>query len=150
MNAETPRRKEKAEEGQMAFDDEDPPYVEVDAALNELSGSIIAAAIEVHRRLGTRLHEALCEAALCVELRARRISFVRQALIPVTYRGEMIGEKKLDLNRGQTHRRRTEGGGSDRPGPSSAAPEVSARHRLSVRVAYQLQCAGAKGMALSV
>ncbi|MEX0784664.1 MAG: GxxExxY protein [Dehalococcoidia bacterium] len=67
------------------------------AALNELSGAIIGAAIEVHRTLGPGYLEQLYESALCVELRARGIPFVRQPVIEVAYKGEVIGEGRLDL-----------------------------------------------------
>jgi hypothetical protein len=41
------------------------------AAMNELSGAIIGAAIEVHRTLGPGYLEQLYESALCIEMRTR-------------------------------------------------------------------------------
>jgi GxxExxY protein len=62
-----------------------------------LSGAVIGAAIEVHRVLGPGLDEALYEAALAIELRRRNIAFTRQVVTPVDYKGERIGEKRLDF-----------------------------------------------------
>jgi GxxExxY protein len=81
----------------MPFDDEDPPYVEPDRELDALTHAVIGAAIEVHRQLGPGLDESLYENAMCIELRHRDIPFVKQVLIPVTYRGEPIGERRIDL-----------------------------------------------------
>jgi len=65
--------------------------------LNLLSEKIIGAAIEVHKRLGPGLDESLYEAALAIELGLRNIQFSRQVTIPVSYKGQVIGEKRLDL-----------------------------------------------------
>jgi hypothetical protein len=43
-----------------------------------LSGHILGAAVEVHRVLGPGYHEAVYEAALCVELELRGIPHARQ------------------------------------------------------------------------
>ena len=43
------------------------------------------------------MNESLYEAAMCVELRAHNIPFVRQPIFPVMYKGEPIGECRLDL-----------------------------------------------------
>lgn len=63
----------------------------------ELTGPIIGAAIAVHRELGPGFLEAVYDAALVVELRARRIPFQRQLTIPVLYRGVEVGLHRLDL-----------------------------------------------------
>lgn len=81
----------------MPYEDEDPPYAEPDPELNRISSAIIGAAIEVHRRLGPGLDESLYENAMSIELRLRNISFVKQIVVGVEYKGEMIGEKRLDL-----------------------------------------------------
>lgn len=66
-------------------------------SLNALSGAVIGAAIEVHRRLGPGILESVYEQALCVELRHREIPFVRQAPFQVRYRDVVVGESRLDL-----------------------------------------------------
>ena len=70
---------------------------EPDEALNRLAEAVIGAAIEVHRELGPGFLEALYEQALCQELRARAIPFVRQAAFPVLYKTAPIGEARIDL-----------------------------------------------------
>jgi GxxExxY protein len=65
--------------------------------LEDVTGRIIGAAIEVHRELGPGFLEAVYEAALIVELRLRGIPFVRQQPIPIVYRGVEVGLHRLDL-----------------------------------------------------
>jgi GxxExxY protein len=56
-------------------------------SLNELTDSIIGAAMEVHRTLGPGLLESTYEMCLCRELNIRGIRFERQVPIPVEYKG---------------------------------------------------------------
>jgi GxxExxY protein len=79
--------------------DEEPVsrWPEPDPELNVLTEQAIGAAIEVHRELGAGLDEALYEAAMCIELRRRQVPFDRQVVQMVHYKGEPIGEKRLDL-----------------------------------------------------
>jgi GxxExxY protein len=67
--------------------------------LNELSGAIIDAAMEVHREFGPGLLERVYEAALAKELAFRGISSVRQVAAPVVYKGELLDEDayRIDL-----------------------------------------------------
>jgi GxxExxY protein len=62
-----------------------------------LTERIIGCAIEVHRQLGPGLLEGTYEAALCIELTAAGLKFVRQPVLPVVYKGQVIGEYRLDL-----------------------------------------------------
>ena len=55
--------------------------------INEISESIIGAAIEVHRALGPGLLESAYEECLCRELTIREIPFERQHQLPVEYKG---------------------------------------------------------------
>jgi len=55
--------------------------------INEITGAIVGAAIEVHRALGPGLLESAYEECLCRELTLRRISFERQRSLPVEYKG---------------------------------------------------------------
>lgn len=66
-------------------------------ALKRLTERIIGCAIEVHRELGPGLLEGTYEAALCIELQIAGLSFVRQPVFPVIYKGQVIGEYRLDL-----------------------------------------------------
>jgi GxxExxY protein len=81
----------------MPFDDEDPPYVEPDRELDALVHAVIGAAIEVHKQLGAGLDESMYEKALCHELRLRDLPFACQVVFNVTYKGETIGSKRIDL-----------------------------------------------------
>jgi GxxExxY protein len=62
-----------------------------------LTEKIIGCAIEVHRVLGPGLLEASYEAALAIEFQAAEIAFQRQLVIPVSYKGQPIGEHRLDF-----------------------------------------------------
>ena len=66
-------------------------------ALKGLTERIIGCAIEVHRQLGPGLLEGTCEAAICIELNNAGLNFVRQPIFPVIYKGQVIGEYRLDL-----------------------------------------------------
>jgi GxxExxY protein len=64
---------------------------------DELTERIIGCAIEVHRVLGPGLLEATYEAALAIEMAAAGLRFQRQLVIPVNYKGQPIGEHRLDF-----------------------------------------------------
>lgn len=63
----------------------------------ELTGKIIAAAIEVHRKLGPGFLESIYENALMLELCTRGLKVENQVEIPVYYAGEEVGKHRLDL-----------------------------------------------------
>jgi GxxExxY protein len=67
--------------------------------LNELSGVIIDAAMEVHREFGPGLLERVYEAALAKELSLRGIFTARQVAAPVIYKNELLDEDayRIDL-----------------------------------------------------
>ena len=54
--------------------------------LNQLSGKVIGAAIEVHQTLGPGLLESAYEECLCHELSINGLSFKRQQHLPVSYK----------------------------------------------------------------
>ena len=56
----------------------------------DLTRSIIEAAIEVHRTLGPGLLESAYQACLCHELSLRRIAFQREVELPVQYKGILL------------------------------------------------------------
>jgi GxxExxY protein len=64
---------------QMSADESDPETY-----------AIIGAAMAVHRELGHGFLEAVYQAALAVELSARHIEFLREAPLPITYRGTLL------------------------------------------------------------
>jgi GxxExxY protein len=64
---------------------------------DQLTESIIACAIEVHRILGPGLLESIYEEALCHEFQLRNILFERQKEVDVIYKGKIIKGQRLDL-----------------------------------------------------
>lgn len=65
---------------------------------NEISGKIIGAAIEVHRKLGPGLLESAYEECLCCEMALRGIKFERQVPLPLNYKGvDLDCGYRLDL-----------------------------------------------------
>lgn len=66
-------------------------------SLNELAGRVIGAALEVHSILGPGYLESVYEEALVRELEIRNISFERQKIVYLSYKGLQVGEGRLDL-----------------------------------------------------
>jgi GxxExxY protein len=64
---------------------------------SDRTGTIIGAAIRVHEELGPGFLESFYEEALCVELDFLGLRYQRQLLVPVRYRGAVIGEHRLDF-----------------------------------------------------
>ena len=64
----------------------------------ELTGTIIGAAIEVHRRLGPGLLESAYEECLCIEFDIQGIPYKRQEWISIDYKGHVVHRAyRLDL-----------------------------------------------------
>ena len=55
--------------------------------INDLTGEVIGAAIEVHKALGPGLLESTYEECLCIELGLRNIPCARQKELPIEYKG---------------------------------------------------------------
>ncbi len=64
---------------------------------DQVTNSVIGAAIEVHRELGPGFLESVYERALCAELRRRRVEYKTQVVLAVQYKDEIVGELRLDL-----------------------------------------------------
>ena len=58
--------------------------------INDLTGIVIGAAIEVHQALGPGLLESAYEECLCHELKLGGIQFERQVDLPVEYKGTKL------------------------------------------------------------
>jgi GxxExxY protein len=69
----------------------------LDVPTDVLTHEIIGAGIEVHRHLGPGLLEAPYERALCFELDRREIPFRSQVPIPLTFKGDNVGDYYADL-----------------------------------------------------
>jgi len=66
--------------------------------INDLSGAVIGAAIEVHTILGPGLLESVYEECLCRELELREIPYERQKELPIEYKGVKLDcGYRLDL-----------------------------------------------------
>jgi GxxExxY protein len=62
----------------------------------ELSYQIMNAAFEVHNVLGSGFLESIYEDAMAIELRAQGHQVETQVRIPVTYKGQKVGEHVVD------------------------------------------------------
>ena len=70
---------------------------EPDKEIDQMAHEVIGAAIEVHRILGPGFLESVYEEALCVELKLRGIPFERQLAVGVQYKGEKVGDGRMDI-----------------------------------------------------
>ena len=66
-------------------------------AINQLTKRVIGAAMEVHSLLGPGYLESAYEQALAIELESRHISFERQKSFALCYKGQAIGEGRMDF-----------------------------------------------------
>ena len=64
---------------------------------SQITNTIIAAAIAVHRELGPGFVESIYEQALAVEFALRGVAFIRQHPVPLFYRDHQIGEHRVDF-----------------------------------------------------
>lgn len=65
--------------------------------INKITEIIIGCSIEVHKLLGPGLLESIYEDALCYEFDLNNISYKRQLLLPVFYKGKKLNDFRLDL-----------------------------------------------------
>ena len=65
---------------------------------DELTEAVIGAAFEVHNIVGTALLESTYEEALCIELERRGMTYERQLLLGIAYKGVTIpGAYRIDV-----------------------------------------------------
>jgi GxxExxY protein len=66
--------------------------------INDLTGEVIGAAIEVHKALGPGLLESIYEESMCRELELRKIPYERQKELALEYKGfELNSVYRLDI-----------------------------------------------------
>ncbi len=65
--------------------------------LSELTGRIIKCAIEVHKYLGNGFQEVIYQRALAIEFLHQSVDFEREFEMPLFYRGEQIGTRRVDF-----------------------------------------------------
>jgi GxxExxY protein len=63
----------------------------------ELSFSVVGAAIEVHKQLGSGFLESVYHTALAYELGLRNIPFESHKPLPVMYKGQLVGQYEADI-----------------------------------------------------
>jgi GxxExxY protein len=68
-----------------------------DILFKELSFAIVGAAIEVHKQLGPGFLEAVYRKALLYEFIVRGIQYEEEKILPVYYKGQLIGEYRADV-----------------------------------------------------
>lgn len=71
--------------------------MQLNESINELSHRVIGAGIEVHRILGPGFLEAIYEKALAIEFDLQGIPYERQKPVGLTYKGQPVGDHKLDF-----------------------------------------------------
>jgi GxxExxY protein len=66
-------------------------------AINALTHKIIGCAMEVHNALGNGFQEVIYQRALAIEFEFQGLSFEREKEMPLTYRGQNIGTRRVDF-----------------------------------------------------
>jgi GxxExxY protein len=69
----------------------------MDVELEELTGGIIGAAMEVHRNLGPGFLESIYRQSLSHELRLRGLATVSEFEVVIRYKTFVVGRHRLDL-----------------------------------------------------
>ena len=70
----------------------------LDAATESIATEIVDAIYTVHQEYGPGLLESVYEEALCCELAGRGLKVVRQAVVPIFYKGRRLaGKLRLDI-----------------------------------------------------
>jgi GxxExxY protein len=64
---------------------------------SELTGKIIGCAMEVHKILGNGFQEVVYQRSLAKEFSLQEVHFAREFEMPLTYKGESIGTRRVDF-----------------------------------------------------
>jgi len=64
---------------------------------SELTSKIIGCAMTVHKTLGNGFQEVIYQRALAIELKLAGISFAREFEMPIFYREQQIGTRRVDF-----------------------------------------------------
>ena len=65
--------------------------------IDKLTHKIIGCAMQVHSALGNGFQEVIYQRALAIELSWQQLSFEREKEMPIFYRGEQIGTRRVDF-----------------------------------------------------
>ena len=63
----------------------------------ELTGKVIGAAMEVHKKLGNGFQEVIYQRCLEIEMRQKKLTFEREKEMDIMYRGENVGTRRVDF-----------------------------------------------------
>ena len=66
-------------------------------AHSDLTGKIIGCAMEAHKQLGSGFQEVIYERALKIEMEAQGLTFDRECEMPIYYKGQKVGERRVDF-----------------------------------------------------
>jgi GxxExxY protein len=72
-------------------------YTDDKYPLSDITSEIIKCAIEVHKFLGNGFQEVIYQRALAIEFKLQGISFDREFEMPIFYKGEQIGTRRVDF-----------------------------------------------------
>ena len=65
--------------------------------VNDITHKIIGCAMQVHRTLGNGFQEVIYQRALKIEMMLSGLSFEREVEMPIFYREEQIGSRRVDF-----------------------------------------------------
>ena len=65
--------------------------------VNKITHKIIGCAMQVHRTLGNGFQECIYQRALAIEMKYEGLEFQREMEMPIIYRDEQIGTKRVDF-----------------------------------------------------
>ena len=65
--------------------------------INQITHKIIGCAMHVHTTLGNGFQEVIYQRALAIELSFANLSFKREMEMPIFYRNEQIGTRRVDF-----------------------------------------------------
>lgn len=68
-----------------------------ESEIDKLTHKIIGCAMKVHSTLGNGFQEVIYQRALAIELAYENISFQRELEMPIFYREEQIGTRRVDF-----------------------------------------------------
>jgi GxxExxY protein len=63
----------------------------------DITKRVIAAAMKVHSTLGNGFQEVIYQRAMEIELPFQKLSFEREKEMPIFYRGQQIGTRRVDF-----------------------------------------------------
>lgn len=65
--------------------------------INQITHKIIGCAMKVHSTLGNGFQEVIYQRALAIEMNVEDLSFQREMEIPIFYREQQIGTRRVDF-----------------------------------------------------